>query len=153
MAEALNQDVRLFKADLQDGSKITYKVAWQGYVDMSVHEDGGPSTWTHPIDDRRCSWNVSGYITRRVAVSIAGQDYWNDQLSTVFNQGHAGEGGAFVVQNLRPENCNDCADRRNSDYGDMKNNVNGSLKSVADSDVQQVITSIKGLPGIVNVNI
>ncbi len=153
MAEALNQDVRLFKAQTKDGSKVTYKVSWQGYADMNVHEDGGPSTFTHPIDDRRCSWNISGYIMRRVAVVVAGQDYWNDSISKVFDSAHGGEGSPFVLLNLHPENCNDCRDRRDSDYNDMKNRVNGSLKAVADADVQDVIAAIKGLPGMVDVNV
>ena len=152
MPEDLNQTTRTFRASVNDGSVVLYKVAWQGFVNINVHEDGGPSTWTDPIDDRRCSWNISGWITRRVAISIAGQDYWNDTVSKIFNQGHAGEGGAFVLQNLRPENCNDCRDRRDSDYNDMRNTVNGALEGVANSDVEDVIAAIRGLPGVISVN-
>lgn len=153
MAEALNQEIRLFRAEMNDGSMAAYKATWQGYADMNWHEDGGPSTWTHPVDDRRCSWTVTGYVIRRVGVEIAGQDYWNDIQNKVFDQHQEGQGNAFVLQNLHPENCGDCANRRDSDYRNMKDYINGTLGQVRDGDIDDVIASIQDLPGVVRVNV
>lgn len=153
MAEALNSVTRLFQGQMQDGTVVTYKAIWQGYRDMAWNESGGPSTLTHPVDNRQCHWTVSGWITRRVAVEIAGQEYFNDNIQRVFNQNKVNQGSDFQVLRLRSENCNDCADRRNSDFDDMANNVNGAIQGTADSDLQSVLADIQGLPGMVQVNL
>lgn len=151
--EELNNSTRVFRARLQDGSNITYKAQWQGYAEFDTREDGGPSIWTHPIDDRRCHWSASGRIIRSVAVVVGGQDYWNDSLTTAFSQGSQGEGSEFDLTQLRPENCNDCRDRRESDFANMRNRVNGALAGVVEQDLPIVIEGIRGLPGVVEVNL
>ncbi|HEX9947184.1 MAG TPA: hypothetical protein VGA98_06555 [Allosphingosinicella sp.] len=151
--EELNNSSRVFRARLEDGSQVTYKAMWQGYVDLDTREDGRPSTWDHPFDDRRCHWSANGRIVRSVAVVIAGQEYWNDSLTTAFSQGQQGIGSGLVLTELRPENCNDCRDRRESDFADMRNRVNGALAGIVEADLPEVLEGIRGLPGIVEVNL
>ena len=99
MADALNNETRLFKVEMGDGSNVTYKVVWQGFRDLAWNESGAPSTFSpfHPVDDRQCHWTVTGWIARRVAVEIAGQDYYNDNIEKVFNQNSTGKGSDFQV--------------------------------------------------------
>jgi hypothetical protein len=153
MSEELNSDSRIFRAKLSDGTEVTYKAQWTGYVDTSVREDGGPSTWDHPFDDRRCHWTGSGRIVRSVAVVIAGEEYWKDSLTTAFQQTHEGEGSSLLLAGLRGENCNDCRDRRDSDFRDLRARVNGALAGVIQTDLPKVLESIRGLPQVVEVNL
>lgn len=151
--ENLNETVRTFKAEMKDGSRVTYKVSWQGYMDFDVREDGEPSTWTHPFDDRRCSWSITGRIVRSVAIVIAGQNYIDPRLTQVLYKPVNNVGSSFSLANLHPENCNDCADRRNSDLQDMRSSVNGSLEGTADDDIQNVYKELAGQPEVLHVNV
>jgi hypothetical protein len=149
--EELNSDLRTFQVKFKDGSEVLHKVTWHGVMDAHVEEGGGPATWTHPIDDRRCSWGASGAILRQVAVVIAGQEYVNQKLTAVYNANSENVGSSFVVTNLRPENCNDSQARRDSDFQNMRNTINGMLQKVIQSDLPLVQNAIKQSGEVVEV--
>ncbi|MUZ63214.1 hypothetical protein [Agrobacterium vitis] len=151
--EQLNSTSKPFRARLSDGSVITYKAMWVGYADFETREDGHASTWENPIDNRRCHWSINGRIVRSVAVVVAGKEYWADELTTAFSELKNNKGSKFVLANLHPENCNDCRDRRDSDFNNMRNTINGALQAIVDQDFPVIIESIKGLPEIVDVSL
>jgi len=149
--EDLQTDTRVFRVKFGDQSVVTYRVRWSGHMDAWVREDGSPSTWDHPWDDRRCFWSATGYVKRQVMVVVGGQDYMKPDLTTVFTTSHLGEGGSFVLTNLRPENCNDCQPRRDSDFSNVRNAVNGSLQATIGADLETVKSQIRALNDVVEV--
>lgn len=153
MSEELNTESRVFRAKLRDGSEITYKAQWVGYLETETREDGHASTWDHPFDDRRCHWSASGRIVRSVAVVVAGREYWDDSLTTAFQQNQQGDGSPFQVAQLRPQNCNDCRDRRNSDFANVRGKVNASLSEVVERDLPAVLEGLRGLPDVLEINL
>lgn len=153
MREDLNSDSRTFNVRFRDGSVILHKVVWHGVMDTWVREDGGPSTFTHPFDDRRCSWGASGAILRQVSVVIAGQEYINNNLTAIFNASSENVGASFVLSSLRPENCNDCQDRRNSDFQNMRNTVNGMVQQVMTGDLPVVQNAIRSSENVIDVTV
>lgn len=149
--EELNRDSRAFQVEFKDHSIVTYNIEYLGGMDYDVREDGGPSTWTHPFDDRRCSWSLSGAIRRKVSVVIGGETFEKTDLYLAYNANSQNVGSSFVLGNLRPENCNDCADRRASDFQNMRNNVNGMLQQVIASDLPLVEAKIRQSGNVVKV--
>ena len=150
-SEGLETDTRVFRVRFGDGGIVTFRVEWRGKLDGWVREDGQPATLWHPIDDRRCFWGGTGSIIRQVIAVIGGQDYKKEDLTTVFSAGHAGEGGSFVLTALRPENCNDCQARRDSDFQNIRNAVNSSLQGVLAGDLETVKNQIRALNDVVEV--
>ena len=88
---------------------------------------------------------------RQVFAVIGGQDYEKRDLITVFKTSHAGEGSSFVLTNLRSENCNDCQARRDSDFQNIRNAVNGSLQATIAADLPTVKAQIAALNDVVEV--
>ena len=88
---------------------------------------------------------------RQVLVVIAGQDYEKKDLVQVFKAAHAGEGGEFKVFELRPENCNDCQARRESDFQNIRDKVNGGLQGIINADLDTVKQALKSLADVVEV--
>ena len=150
--EELAADTRVFRVKFKDDNLITYRVRWAGKLDAWVREDGEPATLLHPWDDRRCFWGATGLVLRQVSVVIAGQDYEKKDLTQIFKAAHAGEGSEFQVTKLRPENCNDCQARRESDFQNIRNAVNDGLQGIINADLEAVKQALRSLSDVVEVD-
>ena len=150
-SEELAADTRVFRVKFNDKNVITYRVRWTGKLDGWIREDGEPSTLLHPWDDRRCFWGGTGLVMRQVLVVIAGQDYEKKDLVQVFMAAHVGEGGEFQVLSLRPENCNDCQARRESDFQNIRTAINDGLQGIINADLDTVKQALKSLENVVEV--
>lgn len=152
MSEELNGDFRILKARLKDDSAITFKAQWQGYGDFAWSESGKASTWDHPFDDRTCHWTATGRIVRSIAIVLAGQEYWRDDLTTAFTAASANQGSPFQFGDFQAENCGQCEARRESDFRNMREQINGALAGTMEQDLPYVIASLKALPEVLELD-
>jgi hypothetical protein len=142
-ADAVNQKERTYSIKYRDGSVERFKVKWQALRDMEVHEDGGPSTFTHPIDDRTCHWSINARVERRVyMVNRLGQEFGLDALTRAYNSDFTNQGASFMLVGLRSENCNDARGRRESDWNNAAANLNGRFGAITEGDYQSLKNEI-----------
>ena len=90
-------------------------------------------------------------VMRQVMVVVGGEDYKKEDLTQVFKTAHVGEGGEFKVLSLRPENCNDCVPRRESDFNNLRTAINDGLQGIINSDLETVKQALKGLNDVIEV--
>ncbi|MGU3389126.1 hypothetical protein [Sphingomonas sp. M1A8_2b] len=152
MSEELNGNFRILNARLRDKSAITFKAHWQGYGDFSWSESGKGATWDHPFDDRRCHWTATGRIVRSIAIVVVGQEYWRDDLTTAFTAASANQGSAFQFGDFQAENCGMCEARRESDFRNMREQINAALDGTIEKDLPNVIASLKALPEVLELD-
>lgn len=152
MSEELNGDFRILNARFKDGSAITFKARRQGYGEFAWSESGKPLTLDHPFDDRRCHWTATGRIVRSIAIVVAGQEYWRNDLTTAFTATSANQGSAFQFGDFQAENCGKCEARRESDFRNMREQINGALAGTVEKDLPNVIASLKALPEVLELD-
>jgi hypothetical protein len=134
---------------------VHYKVTWVATLDTEVHEDGHPAEpfngWF--TDTRQCHWSLSSHIDRQVAmINKVGQEFAQSSLSRTYRSDFTGKGSDFQVFGLRPENCNDAADRRNSDINDARKNVSSVFPGLVDADLVKLKADVKANAEVVEVS-
>jgi hypothetical protein len=154
-AETVQSKDRTFAVKYKDGTVEHYKVTWVATLDTEVHEDGHPAEpfngWF--TDTRQCHWSLSSHIDRQVAmINKVGQEFAQSSLSRTYRSDFTGKGSDFQVFGLRPENCNDAADRRNSDINDARKNVSSVFPGLVDADLVKLKADVKANAEVVEVS-
>ena len=141
-AEQLGTQERSFRVKYKDGTVELYKIRWIASRSINTVEEGEPAKPLEgkPFDTRRCRWNIDGGIMRRVLlVNKSGQEFAHDALTKVFTADFRNEGSSFVLLNGgRPENCNDAAPRRDSDFADAKRKIMDAFSATVEHDLAAV---------------
>jgi hypothetical protein len=136
---AVSQRQKPFLVRYADGNTERYVAKYTGIVDVSHWESGGPSTLTHPIDNRQCHWEIRTSIDRDVClVSRSGEQFCQGSLHHAYGTSFAGQGSDFQLTQLHSENCGDANGRFNSDVNDAKNAVSAAMDGVMANDVARV---------------
>jgi len=150
-SEVVNKTERAFTLRFADGSKENYVVSYSGEVTVTWREDGQPSTLTHPIDNRQCHWEVSGAITRHVALISKTGVYARKDLETVYAAAMANKGSDFKVVNLHSENCGEANDRRQSDVRNLQSRVRSDFNGTVAEDLKAVKKVFRSSTDVVKV--
>lgn len=136
---AISERQKPFLVKYKGGVSERYVAKYVGEVDVSKWESGGPSTLTHPIDNRQCHWQINTAIQRDVClVNVSGQQFCKGDMHRVYGTSFAGKGSDFVLTQLHSENCGDAQGRFNSDVNDAKNAVANAMDSVMANDLDRV---------------
>lgn len=124
----------------QDGFKEFFRATWEAKLDVHVREDGHPAIPLEGklVDNRRCSWAIQSAIERQFGLlSRSGEFYPNPKLSKAYFQDFRNNGNALVILNgFRPENCEDCKDRRNSDISNAERDLVSAFPELVDADLE-----------------
>jgi hypothetical protein len=145
-AETVQSKERTFTLKYKDGTIEHYKVTWLANLDVEVHEDGHPAEpfngWF--TDTRQCHWSVSSHIVRQVAmINKVGQTFAQSSLSKSYANDFTNKGSDFMVLGFRSENCNDAADRRNSDINNARANLNNIFEGIVAGDLSRLKDEVK----------
>ena len=155
VAETIQTTERAFAVKYKDGTVEHYKVTWLGIVDSEVHEDGHPSVplngWF--TDTRQCHWSISSHIERQVAmINRVGQTFAQSSLSKSYSSDFTNKGSDFMVLGFRSENCNDAADRRNSDIGNARSNIISIFGGIVEADLTRLKAEVKSNADVIDVS-
>jgi hypothetical protein len=146
VAETVQSKQRTFAIKYKDGTVEHYVVTWFATLELEVHEDGPPS---EPLkgwftDTRQCHWSMSSHIDRQVAmVNKVGQSFAQSSLSKSYSSDFTDKGNNFMVLAFRSENCNDSADRRNSNINNARANLNNVFDGIVEADLRRLKEEIK----------
>jgi hypothetical protein len=137
-AETVAVHERPFVVRHADGGLERYLARWTAIAEFSVREEGGPA---EPLkgkftDDRRCHWSSVGKIERQVFIARKGGQLLDDpDKRRLYTTDFANDGSTFSVNTFRPENCNDAAARRDSDFNNTRAHLRSALSRTAERDL------------------
>jgi hypothetical protein len=154
-AETVQSKERTFALKYTDGTVEHYKVTWFATLDPEVHEDGHPAEplkgWL--TDTRQCHWSIASHIDRQVSmVNKVGQTFAQSSLSKTYSSDFTNKGSDFMVLGFRSENCNDAADRRNSDINNARANLNDVFGGIVDADLSRLKDEVKSNAEVLEVD-
>lgn len=142
--DVVSQSSTKIRVEYDDGTTEDLVVRYQGIVDHDQWQTGRHSSWTHPIDTRRCHWNTVAYIRRNVCtVSRAlGGEQCEGELSTSFFRSAGGSGSSFILSDLQGENCGKASGKIRNTINTVTRFLTERFNAEVEADIQIVIARI-----------
>lgn len=153
---ALATAQRGFVVQYASGEGERYSAQWTAVLRWRRTEDGGPAVPLQGkfIDDRRCRWEISGAITRRLyLVNRRGDLFENKDGAVVFGESFKGQGASFVLATLRPETCVEANSRYEGDMREATARLKARFPDVVARDVPEVVKLMEAWPSVKRVSI
>jgi hypothetical protein len=143
-----------FMISYKDGTKESIIIKYVGEAALNVSQSGSSSSFSHPIDNRRCNWSTEATVTRQLCVvskSLGEQCQGN--LTKVFYITGSGKGDSFnpLKADFQGENCNAACGKFVGDYNAAKSAVTASLNGIYEQDFKPFLEQIKQRPDISNI--
>lgn len=137
-AETLRNTERGVTVKYSDGFTEKYVVVYNGIVNVTKEERGGPAKPLEGklIDDRQCYWSIQTFVERQIySLNRQGQRSILEGYNNRFETNFANKGSDFKLLQLRSENCGDAQDRFNSDVNNAKQSIHNQFDSIVTTDL------------------